>query len=71
MALIHVEENGCWSWLGNLIASYGRFRVKGKTMYAHHAAFVLMKGRPPRGPLRSECGIKGCVNPDHWREGGS
>ena len=53
----------CWLWGGTLTESgYGRFRIKGGRIRAHH--FTV--GKPPR---RLEwdhlCRVRNCVRPDH------
>jgi hypothetical protein len=61
----------CWLWTGAVDAGgYGRVRWKGTNTHAHLVTKDMATGPGrPRG-LRFEpfaCGIRRCVNPDHWR----
>lgn len=70
--LIPEPNTGCWLWMGALdVGGYGRFWNGTKTMKAHRAAWVLLRGRIPAGMflLHACVGMRCCVNPDHLRIG--
>jgi len=56
-----------WVWNG-MVRPYNHFRINNRSRYAHHAAFIIFKGREPEGRLTRVCNQPGCVNPDHWKE---
>src|SRR5579859_2557119 len=67
-------EDGCWLWQGNIaLNGYGVFshgsRAGGRkrqTVYAHRAAYVLLRGDVPVGlELDHLCRVRRCVNPSH------
>lgn len=64
---IDKQPGGCWRWRGSVQANgYGRFRLSGKTVYAHRAAYMLLVGViPPRLQLDHLCRNRWCVNPEH------
>jgi hypothetical protein len=61
------KGGGCWTWRGYIRKTgYGLFRLKGKTVYAHRAAYELLIGDIPAGAqIDHLCRNRGCVNPDH------
>ena len=60
-----------WIWDKRNSNGYGYFRVRGRSHYAHRAAFIVIKGRPARGRTHRVCNSSSyCVNPDHWQEKG-
>ncbi len=65
------KEGECWIWTGKLhpVNGRGRLHFRGKSMYANHAGWVLIKRRTPKGLLVNNCERASCVNPDHWFEG--
>lgn len=65
---ISPEPNtGCWLWTGNASANgYGITSLRGRSMCAHRAVYLLHKGHIPEGlELDHLCRQKICVNPDH------
>lgn len=70
-ALVTTEPNtGCWFWLGTVDRNgYGVFRYAGRTYRAHRFGWFLIHGRHPSADLLHRCDARGCVNPDHLREG--
>ena len=68
-----IELTGCWLWDGHIAKNlYGTWSYseggKTKTVYAHRAAWLLLKGPVPRRlVLDHQCRVRFCVNPDHLR----
>ena len=63
-----VDRSGeCWEWAASRYPKgYGRFRVAGRTQYAHRVAWELTHGPIPHGMfVCHRCDNPGCVNPDH------
>ena len=60
-------ETGCWNWTAYRDRNgYGRFRLDGKTHFAHRIAYELLRGEIPEGlQIDHLCRHRGCVNPDH------
>jgi len=60
-------DDECWHWTaGRSCLGYGRFRVNGRTVFAHRVAWELMYGVPPHGScICHHCDTPGCVNPAH------
>lgn len=68
---------GCWEWTkskavttysGRTELSYGWWRISGRTVQAHVAAWILFRGeRPSESGLMLDhlCHAKNCVNPKH------
>lgn len=63
----------CWIWKaarrgmkGTPAHNYGAFRMRGKQMYAHRAAYLLLVGEIEDGmTLDHLCRVPLCVNPGH------
>lgn len=57
----------CWIWKPNgSVGGYGQFRLNGKSMLAHRASYILLKGAiPPKFTIDHLCCVRNCVNPDH------
>lgn len=61
-----IEENGCWSWVGNRVGGYGKWPIGNKIYPAHRVMYERAKGPIPAGlQLDHLCRNTGCVNPDH------
>lgn len=61
-----VDANGCWRWPGANDGRYGHIKLFGARFKVHVAAFLLWKGRIPRGHvLAHSCDVTWCCNPDH------
>lgn len=63
--------SGCHLWVGCLKSSgYGDFKLKGKTVRAHRASYIIYKGEIPVGmSILHSCDNPRCVNPDHLSMG--
>lgn len=61
------DEGGCWRWLGaKARGGYGFIKVSGQNVYAHRAAYALMRSDIPAGlQLDHLCRNPWCVNPWH------
>jgi hypothetical protein len=65
-------QNGCWLWKGghsienNQRRPYGRFKIKGKYVFAHRFSFQMKYGEIPKDKVLDHiCNNTMCVNPDH------
>lgn len=63
----HRRTDGCWQWTGGTTAKgYGLFRLRGRSMTAAKAAWLLYRGEvPDRHWVCHGCENPLCVNPDH------
>lgn len=70
------RTESCWLWIGPLSGRptdgrpgrSGKFRVNGRTVYAHRWAYERWVGPIPDGlTVDHTCGRPSCVNPDHLR----
>lgn len=61
----HDPNSGCWLWTGKTLGPYGRYKLDGKDMGAHRAAYILYKGDPQERFVCHSCDTPLCVNPDH------
>lgn len=66
----------CWPWRGGASdGGYGRFRVNGRLVLAHHVAWELAHGPLPEKPgyhgsvVRHSCDTPACCNWRHLRHG--
>lgn len=56
----------CWLWMGCKSHGYGRFRVAGRTVFAHRWAFEQAYGVIPKGiDVLHLCDTPACVRHDH------
>ncbi len=64
---IKVAESGCHEWQALMHRDgYGKFCLNQKTIPAHRAAYLLLKGEIPEGMMvLHKCDNRKCVNPDH------
>lgn len=77
LSRITEDGDGHWMWPGAVTRDgYGRFRLiprKGESaklreMHAHRAVWLALVGPiPERNVLRSTCGVRKCVRPEHHR----
>lgn len=60
----------CWLWRGAVDNNgYGRFRLNGKTVYAHRLAYKLSVDSIEAGmTLDHLCRNRQCVNPNHLEQ---
>ena len=55
-------------WTGGKSGRYGMFRLGGRPMTAHRAAYILERGEiPPGAQIRHSCPYHLCCNPSHLR----
>ena len=64
-------QDKCWVWKGSVTkAGYGQFIYQGRPETAHRAAWLLFRGRIPKGwwvmHKHEQCS-KLCVNPTHLK----
>ena len=58
------NEKGCKLW--NNSKTYGKYRMGGKVISAHRAAYILFVGEIPQGKhVCHACDVKSCVNIEH------
>lgn len=61
----------CWMWTGakhSKTRGYGKFRLGGKVINAHKAAYLLFRGDVADGlVLGHQCNNEKCVNPWHLK----
>ena len=60
-------ESGCHEWQSTIKKDgYGQFWYDGKNMRAHRAAYILLKGKIPKGKfILHKCDNRCCVNLEH------
>ena len=64
------EPNECWEWQAFTYKGYGKFRLKGKSEFAHRVSYELAHGPIPEGlVVRHKCDNPRCCNPAHLEEG--
>lgn len=61
-------KDDCWEWkAGKSKDGYGRFKLRGKTYYAHRISWFLKNGTIPHGILVChDCDNPSCENPSHF-----
>lgn len=60
-----VWRMSCWIWTGDHLSGRPRFRYKGEIVYARREmARAYLGGEYPRW-VKTDCGHKLCINPDH------
>jgi hypothetical protein len=72
LAMVEENEDGCWIWSGHTDPNgYGQFKVGGRAVWAHRAAYALFRRTIAAGREidhhRRKC-QPGCVNPWHLKE---
>ena len=66
LSKMHVDENGCWIWGGNINAGYGRLCYEKKGMLAHRASFEAFNSPITDGLfVCHSCDVSVCINPEH------
>ncbi len=66
-----IEKGEHWLYKGKLdIAGYPRTNVlkAGRSAEVYRATWKLENGKDPENWLTNTCGLKLCVNPDHWAD---
>jgi HNH endonuclease len=61
-------ESECWIWTAAVTQDegYPRFKLYGKTRYAHRMSYVTFAGPIPEGlTIDHLCRVRRCVNPEH------
>lgn len=65
------DQDGCWLWTGAKHGQgrgYGKFRLGGKVVSAHKAAYRLFVGEVAEGMvLGHQCNREECCNPHHLK----
>ena len=67
LSRVAAGHGGCWLWTGHCLPNgYGLFCVNNKKIYAHRAAWLLMRG-PIADDLHIDhlCLVRNCINPAH------
>lgn len=65
------RDDSCWIWPMKTTAGYGQINIMGQLVLAHRISYMIFKGPIPKGRvLHNICGIRNCVNPDHWELAG-
>ncbi len=68
----HGPHGECWVWTASTNTNgYGQLSTqwKRRPAAAHHVAFELAYGHPPKDTLRHSCDYPPCVRPDHLIDG--
>jgi hypothetical protein len=61
------DDGSCWLWPLKTTAGYGQIVIWSKPILAHRVSFMLFREPIPKGHiLHNICGIRNCVNPNHW-----
>lgn len=61
-----IKRNNCWEWTAYTRNGYGRFKINGNLVTAHHFSYELIHGVIPKEyEVDHLCRNKICVNPDH------
>ena len=65
------KSDGCWLWTGSTTTrGYGRFKERGRSVYAHRFAIEITSGRlRPGEQANHHCDITLCVRPTHLFRG--
>jgi hypothetical protein len=68
-ARVKKSSSGCWEWIGSIStdSGYGMMLWEGSPRPAHRVSWQLTYGEMPTGDfLMNVCGLRICVNPEHW-----
>lgn len=67
LAKFEKREDGCWVWTaGKHTNGYGVITVRGVTVLAHRASYLMVHGHiPDELELDHLCRVRACVNPAH------
>ena len=63
---VEFHDEGCWPWIGNSFAGYGRGVFLGESKPAHRWAYQHWVGPiDEHAEIHHRCANRLCVNPDH------
>lgn len=62
-------RNGCWVWTGGRFGQGPGGMYRRERLHARRIAWALVYGEVPERRVKSVCGLRECINPEHcWQE---